>query len=218
MVTSTVTIDHIRLGDRPLVVCDVDEVVLEFLTPFREFLNSRGHDLLPRSFRLHGNIVGLIDGTITDNAVISALQEDFFADQEAWQRPALQAVETLTMLGKDADVVFLTAMPPRHEATRRRLLDRVGLTFPMVATEEEKGPVVRALHRQRSLPAVFIDDISRNLESVRAHAPDTLLLHLMANAEFRAMAPALGDGVVSATDWTHAASLIRAHWMPIAGR
>lgn len=213
---ATIPLDHVQLGDRPLIVCDVDEVVLEFLTPFRNFLLSRGHDLLPRSFRLHGNIVALADGAVTADDLVSALQEDFFTAQEDWQGPAELAVDTLKTLGEEADIVFLTAMPPRHEAARRRLLDRVGLDFPMVATEDAKGPVVKALHRQRPLPVAFIDDISRNLHSVRSHAPETLLLHLMANAEFRALAPDPGEGILLAQGWSDAAALIRGHWAPPA--
>ncbi|MDX3929048.1 MAG: hypothetical protein QHC90_25010 [Shinella sp.] len=211
---ATVPLDHVALGDRPLIVCDIDEVALEFLTPFRNFLLSRGHDLLPRSFRLHGNIVTLPDGGVTADDLVAILLEDFFATQEDWQGAAELAVDTLTALGREADVVFLTAMPPRHEAARRRLLDRLGLPFPMVATEDAKGPVVRALHRQRPLPAVFIDDISRNLQSVRDHAPETLLVHLMANAQFRAMMPDPGDGILKATGWADAAEHIRRHWSP----
>ena len=57
--TDVLSLDHVILSNRPLVVCDIDEVVLEFLTPFRNFLRASGLDLLPRSFRLHGNIVVL---------------------------------------------------------------------------------------------------------------------------------------------------------------
>ncbi len=41
---------------RPLLVCDVDEVILEFLDPFHAYLESVEHRLHPDSFRLHGNV------------------------------------------------------------------------------------------------------------------------------------------------------------------
>ncbi len=44
-------------------------------------------------------------------------------------------------------------------------------------------------------PLVFIDDIFVNLHSVKAHVPETLLINLMANDTFRALAPHPGDGV-----------------------
>lgn len=219
MVAGTIIpLDHVRLADRPLVVCDIDEVVLEFLSPFAAFLNSRGHDLLPRSFRLHGNIVESATGEVAADAVVDALQEDFFRLQEDWQTPAALAVETLDALGRDADVVFLTAMPPRHSEARHRLLHRFGLAYPLVATEAAKGPVVQALHRSRPLPLAFIDDIHFNHLSVQESAPEALLIQLMANATFRAMAPDPGAKVLRATDWCHAERLIRAHFEKSADR
>ncbi|MDI7864379.1 hypothetical protein MRS76_20790 [Rhizobiaceae bacterium n13] len=204
---------HIRLGDRPLVVCDIDEVVLEFISPFQAYLRNRQFELLPRSFMLHGNIFSLLDGSEPDEAAMKAMQEDFFANQDKWQKPAVRAVETLRDLSGDADVVFLTAMPPRYQKVRRTLLDRLDLPYPMIATEEAKGPVVEALHQRRPLPVAFLDDIQRNLQSVRSHVPDCLLVSLMANADFRALAPAPTEGIVQAADWSEANKLIRNHFL-----
>ncbi len=197
MPPGTVPLDHVRLADRPLLVCDVDEVVLEYLSPLDAFLRSRGHELLPRSFRLHGNIVDSRTGEAVLDAAIKALQEDFFATQDEWQKPAERAVETLAALGKDADIVFLTAMPPRHAEVRRRLLHRFGLAFPMVATETAKGPVVRALHGGRPLPLAFVDDIPPITIRCASTPPDALLLRLMANQVFLAMAPDPGEHVIA---------------------
>lgn len=208
-----VSLDHIRLTDRPLIVCDIDEVVLEFVTPFRNFLQSSGRELLPRSFRLHGNVVHIGSGTTVPDAHVSTLLEDFFLAQDDWQVPAAGVAETLAELSDDADIIFLTAMPPRHTEVRRRLLNRHGLCYPLLATEEPKGPVVRRLHDARDVPVAFIDDILRNLESVREHAPDCLLIRLMANAEFRAMAPVPGEGIESAESWDDAVRIIRKHFL-----
>lgn len=207
----TTDVSHVSLRDRPLVVCDIDEVVLEFLTPFTRYLRANDHDLLPRSFRLHGNVVSLLDGLAPDNAAVSAFLEDFFLTQDQWQTPAARVVETLTSLAEDADIVFLTAMPPRHRPIRRALLDGFGLHFPMIATEQPKGPVLAALHGDRSQPVVFLDDIERNLRSVGDAVPDCLLINLMANADFRPFLPMPSAGIVGADDWDAAAKLIRAH-------
>lgn len=209
--TDILDFDHIRLTDRPLIVCDIDEVLLEFLTPFRNFLRSCGRDLLPRSFRLHGNVIDLDTGLPVDDAMTSELLETFFRLQGQWQTPADLAVDTLAGLSTDADVVFLTAMPPRHTSVRRALLDRHGLNYPLLASEEPKGPIIKRLHDARDVPLVFIDDILRNLQSVQTHAPDCLLINLMANAQFRAMAPDPGGGIAKADCWTDAGRIIRAH-------
>ncbi|MGO6905748.1 hypothetical protein ACCS96_37010, partial [Rhizobium ruizarguesonis] len=101
----------------------------------------------------------------------------------------------------------------RFQDQRRRLLDRMGLLFPLLATEQPKGPIVHALHASRSLPVVFIDDMARNLHSVRDHVTDCLLIHLMPNSPVHRFAPAAADDITRATDWTHAAALIEAHFV-----
>ncbi|MDQ0320312.1 hypothetical protein QO002_002450 [Pararhizobium capsulatum DSM 1112] len=204
--------DDIKLTGRPLIVCDIDEVVLEFVTPFRDFLRSQGHDLLPRSFRLTGNVVLENTGEPVAEGDVKALLEAFFLVQESWQVPAPRAVETLESLARDADLIFLTAMPPRHTAIRRALLDRHDLHYPLLATEDAKGPVIRQLTAQAPVPTAFLDDIARNLHSVRDSVPDCLLIHLMANEGFRRMAPPAGDGVLLAESWDEAEVLIRKHF------
>lgn len=203
--------DTLRLAERPLVVCDIDEVVLEFVAPFQDFLKANGHELRPRSFRLTGNIVSLDDGRETSAEDVGRLIEAFFSEQADWQTPVKAAAESLANLSGHADIVFLTAMPPRHRDMRRSLLGRHGFDYPMIATESPKGPAIKALHGERPHPVVFIDDIFVNLHSVREHMPQTLLINLMANPTFRALAPHPGDGVSIATDWPHAESLIREH-------
>jgi hypothetical protein len=87
MVSAELDISHIRLGDRPLIVCDVDDVVLQFIDPFQQYLKSLGHEFLPRSFRLHGNIVSLADGLALEDQHVSRLILEFFEAQESWQTP-----------------------------------------------------------------------------------------------------------------------------------
>jgi hypothetical protein len=204
-------ISHIRLGDRPLIVCDVDDVVLQFIGPFQLYLKSLGHEFLPRSFRLHGNIVSLADGVALEDQHVSRLILEFFEAQESWQTPIDPVVSTLERLSDDADVLFLTAMPPQFSAHRRRLLDSAGLTFPLLASEQPKGPIVQALHGGRDLPVVFIDDMARNLHSVKEHVADCLLIHLMPDSPVHRFAPAAAENIARARDWAHAAELIDQH-------
>lgn len=210
-VTEIVDLSHIRLADRPLVVCDVDDVVLHFVAPFQDFLRGEGHELLPRSFRLTGNIVSCETRVALEQADVRRLVEAFFEAQENWQLPFDLVVQTLETLAGEADVVFLTAMPPRYQEHRRRLLDRLGLRFPLIASEEPKGPIMRKLHAARAHPSVFIDDMAHNLHSVRDHLPECLLLHMMPDSPLHVLAPKPAEDIVRAMDWPHAAELIRAH-------
>lgn len=204
-------LNGIQLGDRPLIVCDVDEVALEFITPFNAFLKSHGQELLPRSFRLTGNIVSLASGLETPADDVRTLLDSFFAGQMEWQTPADRAATSLSALAGIADILFLTAMPTRHYDVRRALLDRHDLPFPLIATERSKGPLIGELHDDRPHPLFFIDDLAHNLHSVKQHAPAANLLHYMANETFRAMAPHAGDDVKVASDWGEIENIVKNH-------
>lgn len=207
-------ISHVAVTDRPLVVCDVDDVVLHFTDPFQEFLLAQGHEFLPRSFNLIGNIIASDTKLEIDAGGVYKLIGAFFEAQEDWQVPIEDVVRTLEALSTDADVVFLTAMPPLYSEQRRRLLDRLGLTFPLIASEEAKGPIMRRLNAERIFPTTFIDDMAYNLHSVRDHMPDTLLIHMMPDGPLHLMAPKPQNDIVRAVNWRHAEELIRAHWLP----
>ena len=205
-------IAHIHLGDRPLAVFDVDDVVLQFIAPFEAYLASRELALLPRSFRLFGNIVSTATGEPLPEADVTAIILRFFEEQEIWQVPFTAATGILTALSRQADIVFLTAMPPRYSAQRRRLLDRFGLPYPLIATESPKGPVVERLHKGRPLPLVFADDMVRNLQSVADHVPQSLLLHMLPESSIHRHAPRAPDDLARFCDWQGAARLIESHF------
>ncbi|MFT4182804.1 MAG: hypothetical protein QM636_12920 [Rhizobium sp.] len=202
---------HVRLGDRPLIVCDVDDVVLHFFAPFLSFIEAEGHEFLPRSFRLTGNIVSKASGIAVEEKEVQRLIEAFFEAQEQWQTPLDRVIDTLSAFSKDADIAFLTAMPPQFSAQRRRLLDRLGLTYPLLASLQPKGPILRALHGNRSLPVAFVDDMAHNLHSVRDHVESCLLINLKPDSVVHRMAPAAAADIAQTSDWSQAASLIQSH-------
>ncbi|MCP4318853.1 MAG: hypothetical protein GY789_23370 [Hyphomicrobiales bacterium] len=211
--TTRATLGHknVALGNRALIVCDVDEVVLEFVTPFNAFLKANGYELLPRSFSLTGNIVSLDDRSEAASDKVSDLLDWFFAEQLDWQKPAGGVDTALSNLSQLADIVFLTAMPPHHYDVRRALLDRHDLPYPLIATMEEKGPLISEIHAHRNHPLIFIDDMIYNLHSVKKHVPDAYTISYMSNDHFRAMAPHPGDGVVQARDWPDIEQIIHRH-------
>ena len=202
---------HIRLGDRPLIVCDVDDVVLHFIAPFQLFLDSEGHQFLPRSFRLTGNIVSKANGATLEEPDVFRLIDAFFDAQEHWQTPFDLVIETLDRLSGNADIVFLTAMPPQFWAQRRRLLDRLGLLYPLLATKQPKGPIVQTLHGTRPLPVAFVDDMAHNLHSVREHVASCFLVNLMPDSEVHRLAPAAAADIPRAGGWSEAEQLIKGH-------
>jgi hypothetical protein len=202
---------------RPLLVLDVDEVLLEFVTPFIGFLGSRALKFDTQSFRLHGNISEAATGAPVDNQGVSALLDEFFGLQADWQVAAAGAAEAIAGLAENAEIVMLTAMPHKHRATRRAHLDALGFPYPLLTTETAKGPAIRQLRGEHPRPVAFVDDIPHNLVSVRATVGDAHLFHLMAHAGMRALLPPLPDGIITTKGWADAGPKIAGALGPSRG-
>ncbi|WP_421912836.1 hypothetical protein [Mesorhizobium sp.] len=203
-------IAELAADDRPLLILDVDDVVLEFIRPFPNFLKARGFGLTLASFRLTGNIAEQATGRLIEQAEVTALLDDFFHTQADWQSITDGAAEALSALGDRAEIVMLTAMPHKHRAVRRAHLDALGLNYPLLTTEMAKGPAVAKLRGDKGRPIAFVDDQPPNLVSARHSVADAHLFHLMADNSLREFLPPIPDDIVVVQDWPEAAPKIAA--------
>lgn len=203
-------IAELARDERPLLVLDVDDVLLDFVRPLPLYLASRGYQLRLNTFRLFGNVFEIDGGAEVERERVTGLLDDFFAAQTDWQTPVDGAADAVAAIARDAEVVLLTAMPHRHRDTRRRHLDALGLTYPLLTTEMAKGPAIRRLRGERARPVAFVDDMPHNLASARESVADTHLFHLMADTSLRALLPSPPDGAVVVDDWHDAGDRIAA--------
>jgi hypothetical protein len=203
-------IGELASDDRPLLVLDVDDVLLEFIRPLPLFLDQRGYRLTISSLHLTGNIAEQASGRLIERAEVWALLDEFFDVQAAWQSVTDGAAEALAQLSGRAEIVLLTAMPHRHRATRRAHLDTLGLPYPLLTTEMAKGPALARLRGPHGRPIAFVDDQPPNLISARESVADAHLFHLMADNSLREFLPPLPDDVVTVQDWREATPRITA--------
>lgn len=197
-------IAELSLDSRPLLVLDVDDVLLEFVRPFPLYLETRGFELKLASFRLTGNIAERASGRIPEQAEVSTLVDAFFQAQADWQTVIEGAAEAIADLSEGAEIVLLTAMPHRHREARRAHLDALGLPYPLLTTEMAKGPAIAALRGVGRRPVAFVDDQPMNLVSAREAVADAHLFHLMADNSLRAILPEPPREAVIVDDWRDA--------------
>lgn len=195
---------------RPLLVLDVDDVVLHFVRPFPRFLEARGYDLKLGTFKLLGNISERATGRLADRDEIEALVDEFFHAQADWQTITDGAAEVLADFAPRTEIVMLTAMPHRYRAARRAHMDALGLPFPLLTTEMAKGPAIQKLRGETKRPVAFVDDQPTNLESAREWVPDVHLFHLMAETKLRELMPEPPEGTHVVDDWPQARPLLEA--------
>ena len=193
---------------KPILILDCDEVILEFAGPFAQWLReARDVELKFDSFALIGNMRHLSDGRPVDPADFPALLDGFFEHGQRLQQPAEGAVEVLTALSKDFDLIVLTNIPAAWRDIRLEVLRERGLDVPVHANDGPKGRMVKELAGDRR--AVFVDDLPPHHSSALKHAPEVGRLHMVADATLRGLIPAAPDAHVRIDRWDEAEGWIR---------
>ncbi len=141
--------------DRPLIICDADEVLVHFVGPLSAFLEENGARLVLESFRLFGNIRHGQTGEPLEKAPALALLDRFFSERVAECPPVAGAAAALEELSERAEIVVLTNVPIHARAARAAALSDQGMAYPLIANAGAKGPAVSALSEKRRGPVIF---------------------------------------------------------------
>ena len=182
-------IEALSQDRRPLLVSDVDEVVLDFVDPFTRFLASRGYRLASLQFRLTGNVVDTATGALLDAPATDKLLGDFFADQAAWQVPAAALVEVY----QAADALVSVSLTEGFPVT---VLEGMACGLPVVATDVTGNrDVVRDGDNGYLVGVEQLNTIPDRIGSLAADLP---LRGRLGDAARRTAARYDWDGIVSA--------------------
>ena len=178
-------LESLSFTGRPLVICDVDEVIVHFTRDFERYIGLEELWLDTSSFALNGNIKCRNTGRPAEDARVADLINRFFDERTRHMEPIDGAIESLLHIGEKADVVLLTNLPHTAGDHRRANLAGHGLPFPVVTNSGPKGPAIRDLQRRTGrASAVFIDDSPHFISSAREHAPDVHLIHFLHDERF----------------------------------
>ncbi len=194
--------------DRPLLICDVDEVALHFVRGFEAWLSGRGFWLDPESYELEGNVRRKKGGERIGDAELRALLAEFFRLMIGELEPVEGAVAHLARIADEAQIVMLTNLPHVFYERRRANLLRHGMDYPLVTNSGPKGPAVRAMAEMTSETAVFIDDFPDFLESARALHPPVRLVHFLHDPRFAPHARDVDGAVARVSAWPEAARAV----------
>jgi hypothetical protein len=166
-------------ANRPLIICDVDDVVVHFLRGFDALLARMDHVLEVNSFALGGNILHRESRKEMSSEAVSKLIDEYFVAHTEHMEAIDGAVDSLLSLSSKASVVMLTNLPHHARDKRIRNLQKHGLPFPVITNEGPKGPAIRNLADRTSGPVVFVDDSPGFVKSSFEHAPDVKIVHFL---------------------------------------
>lgn len=165
--------------DRPLLICDADEVLFAFVRGLEHYLNDQGLELRLETFALTGNIRDAGSGEPLAAGDVRELLQRFFAERTESLEPIEGARDALATLAERMQIMVLSNIPLAQRQARQRALDRHGMAYPIVANSGRKGGAVARLASRVSAPVVFVDDIPHNLDSVADAAEDVIRLHFV---------------------------------------
>ncbi len=174
---------------KPLVICDVDEVIVHFTRSFEQFLAARNLWLEPISLALAGNIRSTKNNISVSAETVNQLVDDFFAECTRNLHPIDGAVDALLEIGKHNSVVMLTNLPHFAKSDRTENLKDFGITYPVITNSGPKGPAIKHLAEQTSGPVIFVDDSPGFIQSANEYAPQVKLVHFLQDERFARHTP-----------------------------
>jgi hypothetical protein len=188
---------------RPLVICDVDEVIVHFTREFEEFLAERNMEL---DFSTYAHSFALTRHKHNQEPIgaeqTGLVVDQFFTERTLGMQTIDGAVESLKSFARFADIVLLTNLPHQAGDHRRKNLQSHGLHFPVVTNSGPKGPAINRIASHVSAPVVFIDDSPGFITSAFEHAPDIHLIHFVHDERFSRINKPLDFVSLRTNNWT----------------
>ncbi len=206
---TTSEIDALALsGARPVIICDVDEVIFHFLGGLEHHLAQHQCWLDPASFALTGNIRHSSTNEPVSQARVGELLFEFFDQQAHSLKPIAGARQALQTLAIACDIVLLTNLPRDYLEPRKQNLSSEGFDYPLVINRGVKGHAVARINQYGGQPSFFLDDSPANIQSVAASAPETILIHFMQDERFRKVIPDIPEAALQAKNWGQTTTFI----------
>jgi len=193
--------------DRPLVISDADEVLLQFMRQFEIYLDRNDMWIDLSSFRLQGNIKYKGSDEAVDMTNRNII-DDFFAAETLNFSPVEGAAEALNALSKEAQVIILTNLPLAQKSERQINLSKHGMDYPVIVGSGLKGPAVKSLGEKINAPLFFLDDIPHNINSVAEYVPTSGRIHMIADPRLSKLIGAAEGASARIDQWQEAQAWI----------
>jgi len=193
---------------RPLIICDADEVLVQFVVHLERFLEREGCFLDLSTLAIHGNVKRRTTQEVLANEEVSRLLEAFFASETRTMEAVPGAADALQSLAARAQIIILSNLPQTALEARCANLAGHGIPYPVLAGAGPKGLFVQRMIAGFEKSVVFIDDLPPHLTSVAQETPHVHRLHFVADARLAKLMPPAKDAHRRIDDWPTARAWI----------
>ena len=189
---------------RPLIICDADEVLLQFVSGLEDFLERQSCYLDLTSFAIHGNVRRRDTKEPVANDDVTRLIGAFFDSETRAIEVVPGAAAALSELSERAQILILSNLPESARGARTENLASHGISYPVMAGSGPKGVIVKRLIEGLTQPVVFVDDLPPHHTSVAAETPHVSRLHFVADPRLAKLLPPARDAHNRIDDWPSA--------------
>ena len=130
---------------RPLIICDADEVLLQFISGLERYLETQGCILDLTSFAIHGNVRRRDSGQAVANEDVTRFIAAFFENHTRTMDVVPGAAAALAELSARAQIIILSNLPEVARIARTENLADHGIDYPVIAGSGLKGATVKRM-------------------------------------------------------------------------
>lgn len=192
----------------PLLICDADEVLFEFMLSFDEFLIQHNMYFSYSSFKLNGNILDKNSNHAIDSSNIPSIISKFFSIY-AIKMPLIKgAKSTLKELSKVMNIVILSNIPKDYASNRIKCLKDNDMNYQFISNNGSKANKCMELEKLTDKNVFFIDDLPNQLSSVKNNCKNIITIHFLQNKKLLRIIPEVKNCDYKTNNWRNIKQII----------
>ena len=174
------------IKNKPLIVCDADEVIFDFMNSFEIYLHTKGLYFNWKSYALEGNILNDKKKALNKNQITDIIHNFFMYKTESMDLVE-GAVKSLQKLSRQCSIIILSNIPFKFYEKRKTALKKYGINFPFFANTGPKGKAVKYLSDIHKGKIWFIDDSPYQIKSVKLEEKNVNTILFIGNHKLEAL-------------------------------
>lgn len=174
------------IKDKPLIVCDADEVIFDFMYSFEKYLHAKNLYFNWKSYALEGNILNDKNEVLNRSQITDTINS-FFMNKTESMSLVEGAVNSLQILSKKHKIIILSNIPFKFYEKRKVALKKCGINFPFFANTGPKGKAVKYLSDIHKGKIWFIDDSPYQIKSVKLEEKNVNTILFVGNSKLEAL-------------------------------
>ena len=192
----------------PLLICDADEVIFEFMENFDNYLQLNDMYFSYESFKLNGNIFNKKNNIAINNIYIPSIISKFF-EEYALKMPLIKGAKSaLNKLSKVMNIIILSNIPKACVANRIQCLNNNDMHYQLISNDGPKNIKCLELEKLTNKKVFFVDDLPNQISSVSSNCKNITTIHFLQNKKLLEIVPEVKDCDYKANNWEEILKII----------